>query len=254
MQEEYGDQIQVLFVESQGSSEQAIIDKQLMYKWLGGRSAWTTERPFSTPGRGLPSFALLDADGRVVLSGSSNAMHTQIKETVAEMIKSSKKAPADVPKPVGKALVDIRKGDYVKANAVLSKLIEKPSGPDPAAMKTAAESAQGQLMTRAEGEMKQVKWLAENGYPLEAMDLHKSLAKRAKGLPGLQQQLADLGDLLMSDDLKPEVAAAKELAKLEQKFFADYKGNFQKKFLKMVEKHGATKVAERASFWAKYAR
>ncbi len=254
LQEEYGDQINVLFVECQNSAEADIVKKQLMYKWLGGPAVWTKERPFALAGNGLPKFALLDAEGRIVLSGSSNAMHTAIKESVAEMVKNSKKAPADLPKPVGKAMVDIRKGEYVKANAVLNKLIEKPGGPDPAALKTAAETAQTQLMDRVEGEINQLRWMASNGYPIEAMDRHKSLMKRAKGLPGVQEELKELGSMLTSDDMKQEIAAAKALKKLEGKFFADYKGKYQKKFQKIVEDFGNTSVANRAVYWAKYAR
>lgn len=253
LQEEYGDKIQVLLVECQNSSDKEIVKKQLMYKWLGGNAAWTKERPFRVDSPGLPYFALLDADGRVVMTGLTNSMHTQIKESIAEMVKNAKKAPADLPKPVGKAVVDIRKGEYVKANAVLAKLIEKPGGSDPAALQAAAQTAQTQLLAAAEGELKRAQWMAKNGYPVAAMDLHKSLAKRAKGLPGLQEQLKELGDMLTSADMKDEVSAAKELNKLESKFYEDYKGKYRKKFLKIAEKYGSTAVAARATWWAQFA-
>jgi len=254
LQEEYGDKIQVLLVECQGSDDQAIVDKQLMYKWLGGNTAWTKERPFHVESPGLPYFALLDADGKIVMSGLTNSMHTQIKESIAEMVKNSKKASGDLPKPVGKAMVDVRKGDYAKANAVLNKLIAKPGGPDPAALQTAAQTAQGQLMARAEGEVKRAVWMAKNGYPVAAVDLNKSLLKRAKGLPGIQDQMAELNELLTSDEMKAEIAAAKELNKLELKFYDDYKGKFKKKFQKIVEKYGHTAVANRATYWAQFAK
>ena len=254
MQNELGDQIQVLFIESQRSSDEAIAEKQLQLKWLGGRAMWTSEAPFNTGSRGLPSFALLDPDGKVVLKGSSNAMHNQIVESIDEMLKASNKAPDDMPKPVAKAMVDIRKGEYVKANAVLAKLAAKPTGPDPASMKTAAEGAQAQLMTRVEGEIKRVQWMMENGYPLAAEDHFKGLSKRSKGLVGIQEGMKELGAKLTSADFKPELDAAKALNKLEQKFFADYKGSYKKKFEKLVEKFRDTKVATRAAYWSEFAK
>jgi len=254
MQNELGDQIQVLFVESQNSTDEAIAEKQLQLKWLSGRAMWTKERPFDTGSRGLPSFALLDADGNVVLKGSSNAMHKQIVESIDEMLKASNEAPDDMPKAVAKAIVDIRKGDYDKANAVLAKLVEKPSGPDPASMKTAAEGAQVQLMARVEGELKRVQWMLENGYPLAAEDHFKSLSKRSKGLVGIQEGMKDLAAKLTSADFKPELEVAKALNKLEQKFFSDYKGSYKKKFEKLVEKYADTKVATRAAYWTEFAK
>jgi hypothetical protein len=252
LQEELGDQVQILFVEVQGSSPKDIVKKQLQHKWLGGKAMWTSERPFNNGFDGIPNFALLDADGNVVLRGYSNRNHKQIEESIAQMLKASKKGSEDLPKAVGKAMVDIGKGEYAKANSVLAKLIEKPSGPNPEALKAAAESAQSKMMARHESEMKRVKWMLENGYPSDGEELYLSLNKRSKGLVGVQESLNGIGDSLKTSEMKIELTAAKSLAKLEQKFFDDSKGKFQKKFEKLVEKYTGTQVAKRASYWVQY--
>ena len=93
LQEEYGEDLQVIFVHSQRGSEQDVVRRQLERKWLGGRSMWTSEYPFSTGSGGLPNFALLDADGRVVMKGISKRLMKPMEEKFAELVKSGKDAP-----------------------------------------------------------------------------------------------------------------------------------------------------------------
>ena len=169
LQEEYGEDLQVIFVHSQRGSEQDVVRRQLERKWLGGRSMWTSEYPFSTGSGGLPNFALLDADGRVVMKGISKRLMKPMEEKIAELVKSGKDAPEDLPKPVAKAFVDLRKGEYSKALAVLDKQIEKPSG-GKAEIAEAAMKVRGELLERAEAHLARLRWMAENGYAEDAED------------------------------------------------------------------------------------
>jgi acyl-CoA synthetase (AMP-forming)/AMP-acid ligase II len=69
LQETHGDDLQVVFVEAQGSPAEEIERFALARKWLGGRALWTSEAPVQVAGNALPKFALLDRGGRLILSG-----------------------------------------------------------------------------------------------------------------------------------------------------------------------------------------
>lgn len=248
LQEEYGEDLQVLFVHSQRGSEQDVVRRQLERKWLGGRSMWTNEHPFSTGSGGLPNFALLDADGRVVMKGISTRLMKPMEEKIAELVRAAKDAPEDLPKPVAKAFVDLRKGEYSKALAVLDKQIEKPSG-GKVEIAEAAMKVRGQLLERAEAHLVRLRWMAENGYAEDAQDGLKDFMKVAKGVDSVQEGIAELQATFKSSDMKAELAAAGDLRKLERKMYQDPKGKHRRALEKLVEKHAGTKASQRAEFW-----
>ncbi len=66
LKEEFGDDLAIVLVESQGADEERFMKFAAARKWLGRDMLWTRERPFSTGAGGLPNFALLDEEGRVV--------------------------------------------------------------------------------------------------------------------------------------------------------------------------------------------
>src|SRR5688572_12025510 len=93
LQAEYGDDLQVLFVEVQGASDKGATSFALKKKWLGGRAMWTTERPFDLGIDGIPQFGLLSPEGELVLSGYTMAMTSQIDDSIAQLVKSARKPP-----------------------------------------------------------------------------------------------------------------------------------------------------------------
>lgn len=248
LQAEYGEDLQVIFVHSQGGTEQDIVRRQLERKWLGNRAMWTSERPFSTGERGLPNFALLDASGTVVMKGISTRLMKPMEDKIAELVKSSAEAPEDMPKAVQKAFEAMQEREYSKALAMLDKQIEKPSGGDEALAKLATEM-RGQLLERATAHLQRIRWMAENGYPEMAADALKGYVKVAKSVEAVQEELNAVQELLKSDELKAELAAAGDLNKLESKLYEDPKGKHLRKLEKFLEEHGGTKVAKRAEFW-----
>jgi len=248
MQREYGDDIQVIFVHSQKGTNQQIVERQLENKWLGTNAMWTSEAPFRTDSGGLPAFALLDAEGKVVMSGISTRLMKPMKDKIAEMVKSGPEASEDVPKPVAKALEDLNEGEYSKALAALDKQIAKPSGGD-AAIAQAAGHARAELMSRVEAHLARLNWMAQNGYADRAADGLKDFVKAAKGVADIQEGIASLQASLKSDAMKAELAAAKDLKKLEAKILEDPKGKHARNLEKFLEKHGSTSVAKRAKFW-----
>lgn len=249
LQKEYGEDIQVLFVHSQKGTEQEVVRRQLERKWLGNRAMWTNEYPFNTGSGGLPNFALLDAEGKVVMKGISTRLMKPMEDKIAELVKAGKDAPEDLPKPVAKAYVDLRKGEYTKALAVLDKQIEKPSG-GKVEIAEAATKVRGELLKRAEAHLGRIRWMAENGYAEEAADSLKDFVKVAKGVEAVQDGIATLSEDLKSAEMKAELNASNALAKLEKKMFEDPKGKHRRAIEKFLEKHGETSVAKRASFWA----
>ena len=248
LQQEYGEDLQVIFVHSQRGTDQEIVRRQLERKWLGTNAMWTNEYPFSTGSGGLPNFALLDADGRVVMKGISTRLMKQMEEKIEELVDAGKDAPEDLPKPVAKAFVDLRKGEYSKALAVLDKQIEKPSGGD-AATAEAATKVRAELLQRAQAHLDRIRWMAENGYAEAAEDALKDYVKVAKGVDAVQEGIEALKTDLKSDAMQAELSAASDLRKLEKKLYEDPKGKHRRALEKFVEKHGATKVAKRAEFW-----
>ena len=89
MSEEYGDAVNVLFVEVQGADDAKVERFALEKKWLGTHAMWTTERPLNVGLRGIPNFALLDSSGEVILKGYSTKLHSQIEELVAAEVKAA---------------------------------------------------------------------------------------------------------------------------------------------------------------------
>jgi hypothetical protein len=248
LQQEYGEDLQVIFVESQGASALEIAQRQLERKWLGNGAIWTSERPFSTGAGGLPNFALLDADGKVVLHGISTTLMKQMEDKISELVATSKDAPESLPKPIDKAFVDLRKGEYAKALAVLDKQIEKPSGGN-AEIAEAASKVRAELVQRAQAHLGRLRWMAENGYADNAVEGLKDFVKAAKGVTEIEEALATLTEDLKSDAMKAELAAAKDFEKLTKKMYEDPKGKHKRALEKFIEKHGATSVSKRAEFW-----
>ena len=80
LQREYADEITVLYIECQGST----LDQAEAFAWdrgwMGTPAIWTVERPFDVEGRGLPKFALLSAEGKVLMTGNPLAVHGKIVE------------------------------------------------------------------------------------------------------------------------------------------------------------------------------
>lgn len=248
LQEEYGEELQVIFVECQAAGEDETIRRQLERKWLGNRAMWTDERPFSSPGRGLPAFGLLDDEGKVVLFGSSTRLAKQMEDTIAELIEAAKQAPEDMPKAVGKAFEDMREGDWSKAFVALEKIIEK-ADEDEAELSAPAKSVREQLLGSLQGKLKRYRWMAENGYPERALEEAEELAKEVKKVSGFADELAAFLEGFGTDAMKLELEAADDLAKIEKKLFENPRDDHRRDFEDFLEDFGSTKVAERARFW-----
>jgi hypothetical protein len=247
LQEEYGDALQVIFVESQNSGFGKSIGMATKSGWLGNQAIWTNQYLFSTGGKGLPAFALLDGDGKVVLKGSSNSMHGQIKDSIAEMVKARGGAPADAPSKVAKVYATLEKGSYAKAIGIAEKVIAKPGSKDADTILAAAEASLVAAEAKFAGQLARADWLLANGFPMRAQVIAEGLVKGAKGNDDMFGRATDLKSKLESDDLKAEFSAAKALSKLESSLYEDGgSAKLVKKLNELADANAGTPIAQRA--------
>jgi hypothetical protein len=85
LQEQYGGDLSVLFVESQGTEADEMAKFILQRSWHEANALWTTEHPFITPGRSLPKFALVSSDGRIIAQGSGGLTPEHLGLIAAEV-------------------------------------------------------------------------------------------------------------------------------------------------------------------------
>jgi hypothetical protein len=251
LQEEYGEDLQVLFVEAQVGDEAQMTAFALEKGWFGGRAMWTTESPFRLDLKGIPQFGLLGPDGELVLSGHTTAMTSQIDDTIEELVKAARKGPQDVPKNVAKALREARDGDFAKALGILDGVLadERAAEDHPA-----AQAARDDVIARIDRALARAAWLLDHGYPLQAVELFEKLEKGLKDAPHGTDALGKLAERFGSDAVEAELDAGKALAKLEQTLYADGPSEkAQKKLIELSQKHAGTKVAERANELARIA-
>ncbi|MEM1452000.1 MAG: hypothetical protein AAGI22_23025 [Planctomycetota bacterium] len=244
MSSEYGDAVNVVFVEVQGADDRKVERFALEKKWLGTNAMWTTERPLNVGLKGIPNFALLDSNCKVILKGYSNRLHGEIEELVAAEVEANRKGPKELPKSLGKAWKAFHKGDLAKGIALADKVAAK--GGDDAEAATALAST---LRERAAARVRRAGWMVENGYVVEADETIDDLMKALAGEDALVDQVMKLRTALDADDMKSEMDAAKQLAKVEAALFEDglRARGADKKLARIAEKYAGTKSAARAA-------
>lgn len=244
LQEEFGDDLQVIFVESQGATRDKAAAFALRQKWVGTNVMWTDERPANSPGRGLPSFILLGNDGEVLLSGNPLAKKKQIEEAIADQVSLAKKAPEGTPSKLKKAWSELGKGNLAKALAEAEKVKASATDDDVLAAATVALET---FESRAGSRVARVRAMMEVGDYAHAVESLDQLAKAVKGNAGLEADVAEVRAELASDELATELEASAALVKLEDKMAG--KGGPKKQLSsleKLAAKYPATKAGERA--------
>ena len=246
LQSEYGDAIQVILVESQGASDELSLSFALKNKWLGNDAIWTTERPFSTGGRGLPSYALLGPDGKVLLTGNSASDHSKIDKAIAELVKRGSSAPAEAPEALAKAYKLLDEGDFAKASAEARKVGAKAAGKD-AAVAEAATKFEAQIAEKVGREAARVRTLAERGYWRAASVRHDRLKSGVAGEDSLEEKTAELGALFTGAEVQQAMSAEKELLRLAADAYAAGKDEkLVKKLRKFATDHSGSPIGDRA--------
>ncbi|MGA0058306.1 MAG: hypothetical protein ACO3RU_01820 [Planctomycetota bacterium] len=248
LQEEYGDALQVIFVESQGHGAEEIERYGLERKWFGGRALWTSERPVRNTSSGLPSFVLLDVDGRPILDGSSIRLASQMEEAIAAEVQKIRRGPEDAPKDLKDAARDLLRGKFGAAAAEADELVQKT---EDAELAEGARDILAAAVSRAQATAERVGRLIDEGSYLRAEELLKDLEKAVDGSDALEALVAPLQDRLDDEALEDERKAEKALRKLESVLFTKGDDAVPARALtKLAEKHAGTKAAQRASHLA----
>ncbi len=252
LQREYGDDLQVLFVECQGADLETSEAFAWRQKWMGTQAMWTVERPMDPKGSGLPAFALLDVEGNVLLEGNPLEQKKAIEEAIAEQVKKATAAPAGTPPQLAKAWARFAKGDVAAALAECDKL-----GTD-VMLNEPAKVLRATMVERTQARIARGRWMLANGYLVEASAHFADLAKDVKGATELETEVAGELVRLQKPDapLAAELEASKALASLQQKMAKDkaFDDGNVKALQKLSEKHAGTKAAARAAQLAKLAK
>lgn len=96
-QNTFGADLQVIFVECQGTSPDVAEAFAWKMKWMGNPAMWTHDRPIPTVGQGLPEVALIGIDGTVLMQGYPGDLGKKLEEGIASEIAKARKIRAKEP-------------------------------------------------------------------------------------------------------------------------------------------------------------
>ena len=240
MQEELGDDIQILLVESQGHTLDDAEKLAYQKKWINDRSIWTTERPFDTGAKGIPNYALLSNDGTILSMGNPGSDHSKIVDQITEQLKLAKKGAKGMGPTAVKANAEFEKGNFSAAIKLLDAA--------PEAEKAEADKLRHSLETRAKAKVARLDWYIGAGEYDKADKLLPTLQKGMAGDEKLEASVKGCADKLASKELAQEREASKALAKVQKLIQGDGIGDVAVKQLNAVAtKYPNTRAAKKAS-------
>jgi len=245
VQEQFGDDVQVIFVECQNTEKNTYEAFAWKMKWMGNNAIWTNERVIPTVGRGLPEVALIGVDGTILLQGYPGDFGKQLEETIAAEVKKSKDAPAGAAATLKKAWASFAKGDVGGALAECDKV----GGDDGA-------KARAEMVARTQARLARFERMLAAGELAEADELLGALQKSCKGVVELAPKVADAATKLATPELAAEREAAKAWASFAAKVAKDkpFDGGNVKKAESLAEKHKGTKNGARAAHFVELSK
>jgi len=240
MQEELGDDIQILLVESQGHTLDDAEKMAYQKKWINDRSIWTTEQPFDTGAKGLPNYALLGNDGTLLSMGDPRSDHSKVTDLITEQLKLAKKGAKGMSPTAAKANAEFEKGNFAAALKLLDAA--------PEAEKAEADKLRHSLETRAKAKVARLDWYIGAGEFDKADKLLPILQKGMAGDEKLEASVKACADKLTSKELAQEREASKALAKVQKLIQGDGIGDVAVKQLNTVAtKYPNTRAGKKAS-------
>jgi len=249
VQNDLGDEVQVIFVESQGHSIEEAEQCALQHKWFSDRAIWTTEQPFETGAKGIPHTVLLGNNGEVLYNGSPSS---QVEDLIAEQVKLAKKGPKDLSPTCTKAWQDFEKGNWTAAIKSLDAVQD-------GAEKDAATKLSAQFTARANAKVTHLQWLVDNSQFDRADKLAPNYAKAVAGNEKLEARVKEITTKLASQEIASEREASKALDKIEARIAKDgldakSAPGIVKALNGVSEKFPKTTAAKRAEHLAKLAQ
>jgi len=247
---ELGDDFNVIFVESQGTSAEGTEAFIYRQRWGASQGMWTSEPPCESGSSTLPSFVLLGNNGQVLITGYP--AESKLKDLINAEIKAAKSAPKDTPAPLVKAYADFNKGLYANAILAATKLAETPAAEDKNGMAALAKERADQWTKQAKARVERLDYLMSKAQFAKADAEVLALKPALKGLPDLEAKLAEASTKLAAEDLKVSREAAKALdnlmAKVNDKGVDD---KTTKDLKKLADKYPGTPPGDRAAHLAK---
>lgn len=236
LQEKFGSDIQVIFVECQNTEKDVFEAFAWKMRWMGNNAMWTAERPLSTKGTGLPETALIGIDGSVIMQGNPGSFGKKLEEAVNAEIKKSKSAPSGTPKELEHAWKSFLKGDIADALAECDKLASDDS-----------KAAREEFVSRVNARLARVKWMVENAYIVAADKEVAELEKSLEGDAALSGKVSGLKALLTAADMKDERDADAAFTSFVSKVAKEkpFASPTVKKAEALASKHKGTKTAGR---------
>ncbi|MFO1053386.1 MAG: hypothetical protein U1F36_14325 [Planctomycetota bacterium] len=247
-----GDDLAVVFVESQGHPISEVEKFAMKRGWLGGLSYWTTERTMAMQGNSLPHAILLDVEGRPILEGNPLSMSKQFEEALQAQLAIRRKGPAELPKDLRPIWVDVAHGRYSDAIAAAQKIVDRHR--DDARSEDLVKGATA-LMARArsaaEAAITRTGSMIDSGALMRADAAIDALVHGVDGIDDLESAVKSLRERMESDELAAERDAAKAFAKLERGMRDKGIDEATPRLLtRFAEKHRGTRTAERAAHLA----
>jgi thiol-disulfide isomerase/thioredoxin len=244
LQESFGDDLTVLFVESQGATRDEVESFAIERRWMGGRAVWTTERPFEIRARSLPYFVLLGRDGRVISMGDPIAAHKEIDRRVADEIGRSEPVPGERTLAVRAAWGEFQRGRAADALADLRQLARAT---EPEAPALAARTALAELTARLERDVARAEWLLDHGFFEEARARAEGLRRSLRGDAVWMPRLDELMARFDSPELAQEREAARWIGRAVTQFFnSGGDAASAEELIRLAERHPTTRAAAEA--------
>lgn len=253
LQETFGEDLGVLFVEAQGSGRDASMSFATAQRWLGGRAMWTSEAPFDPPSRALPACVLLGRDGRVLLAGNPLTLHKEIERQVAEQVKSASEPPPGTHAELTPAWNEYTRSRFTSALSAVSAA--RAARPDDAAFAAEADATTEAFKSGIEARFRRVDQLLDAALSDEAAEWLDVLAKGVRGTPMFETRAAAARARLEDPARAAEREAARVLGRVRARFF-DSGGDPERALdlQRFAEQHAGSVLAQRALEIARWAR
>lgn len=245
LQETFGDDLQVVLVESQGATSRQSEAFALGRRWLGGRAMWTSEAPLRVRGSTLPKFALLGNDGRVLLAGNPLDQPKEIERQIAEQIRDRKRPPADAPEALRPAWSAYLRGKVSEALALVDATIVDAERRSESS--ASARATRELFVQRYARELDRIERLCAAGLVEEALDALEGVAPAIEGVAELEKRRDELHANLTTAEACRERQLSSALGRLLARFHASGGEPAVAAELRAFAEHArGTKSAERA--------
>lgn len=250
----FGDDLEVVFLELQGGTEEQVEAAVLKNKWISAPAMWSTEAVLNTGLKGTPQLALLGCSGEVLFlaeaptwgMGLENRVMDEIEALIEAQVALRREGPEEAPKAVKKAYAQFSKGDLGAALASADALASSDDAQVAEAARIMSADFEGRLAER----LARAEWWLEAGRLRYAEEALAGLEDISSARPALEEQRARVAARLASDELAAEREAAEALAKIEKKLAAKgTKSANLKALARLAKKHPGTKSAALAEHW-----